>query len=329
MGEIRKFYRSYNCFSSFVCVALTTWILFLNGCANGNVRRICQDSCKSSLEMNTVESDWGCDIERKLFVCSDVCSQWNYTSLQDCFSRCVSILLSSCCFLQVQFCRVGCENIHENNDCSKSETGSVSQQPVASSVGATYMTLKWKTENSSDRLYVIQWRYTEIPGDWSSTEPVRGSMYNVTGLHPYTEYVFRVGWLGSHSFCTLSLDSRPYRTAAAGVPSSPPEISYLDSPSPSSVFVRWMPPLFPGGPVTGYLLQLRNDKESFYREVNGQRQNYSFHFTKPATTYRFSVAARNREGVGPAAVSNITTVAQPAESPPHPVAVTALCYVQK
>ncbi|MGH0138789.1 UNVERIFIED_CONTAM: hypothetical protein FKN15_001751 [Acipenser sinensis] len=176
------------------------------------------------------------------------------------------------------------------------------------------MTLKWKTGNSSDRLYVIQWRYTEIPGDWSSTEPMRGSMYNVTGLHPYTEYVFRVGWLGSHSFCTLSLDSRPYRTAAAGVPSSPPEVSSLDSPSPSSVFVRWMPPLFPGGPVTGYLLQLRNDKESFYREVNGQRQNYSFHFTKPATTYRFSVAARNREGVGPAALSNITTVAQPEQS---------------
>ncbi|XP_041115905.1 proto-oncogene tyrosine-protein kinase ROS-like [Polyodon spathula] len=214
----------------------------------------------------------------------------------------------------VQFCRVGCENIHENSDCSTSETGSVSQQPVASSVGATYITLKWKTGNSSESLYVIQWRYTEIPGDWSSTEPVGGSRYNVTGLHPYTEYVFRVGWLGSPSFCTLSLDSRPYRTAAAGVPSSAPEVSSLDSPSPSSVFVRWMPPLFPGGPVTGYLLQLRNDKESFYREVSGQRQNYTFHFTKPATTYRFSVAARNREGLGPAALSNITTVAQPEQS---------------
>ncbi|XP_029434573.1 proto-oncogene tyrosine-protein kinase ROS isoform X2 [Rhinatrema bivittatum] len=111
--------------------------------------------------------------------------------------------------------------------------------------------------------------------------------------------------------CNVSSLSRPYKMKPRGAPSSAPEVVRIESPSPLSVFLSWLPPTFPNGPLTGYVLHLWNADEALTREVSVEEQNYTIFFTTPGTAYRCSVAARNSEGVGPMAIVNITTQPKP------------------
>ncbi|XP_042189964.1 proto-oncogene tyrosine-protein kinase ROS-like [Callorhinchus milii] len=185
------------------------------------------------------------------------------------------------------------------------------QPPVASTIQSSSVLLQWERAGSSAVRYVLQWRYRELLGQWIYTEVVKNTAYNLTELHPYTEYVFRVMWIVTDSQYKYSPESRPYKTKPQGVPSLPPEIVSIESPSPTSVFAQWRKPAFLNGPLIGYHIQLWSDTERFLRDADREQQSYSIYLIKPGTTYRFSIAARNTEGFGPAAITNISTLSQP------------------
>ncbi|KAM3932703.1 proto-oncogene tyrosine-protein kinase ROS [Leptodactylus fuscus] len=179
--------------------------------------------------------------------------------------------------------------------------------PFLSFIGSHNITLRWNPTNISETTYMVQNKYVSIASDWENTKTVTEPTYTVSNLQPYTEYFFRVIWI----ICQLQFYSQPspaYRTLASGVPASAPLIESLHSFSGNTIEVSWLPPLFPNGPIVAYHLKLSADGEvPNLISVTGKQQ-FHFYGTKPRTTYRFSIAAVNTEGEGPAADANITTL---------------------
>ncbi|XP_067896101.1 proto-oncogene tyrosine-protein kinase ROS [Heterodontus francisci] len=213
--------------------------------------------------------------------------------------------------VEVQFCRFGCKKAEESYGFHIIESLNDPHPPVASAIHSTSILIKWELANSSAVRYILQWRYRELREQWIYTEVVKDATYNLTKLHPYTEYVFRVMWIITDSLYKYSPESRSYRTKPYGVPSSSPLIIRIESPSPTSVVAEWKPPMFPNGPLIGYHIELQSGTEHFFRDANKEQLCYSIHPTKPGTTYRFSIAARNTEGIGPVAIMNVSTLPQP------------------
>ncbi|XP_067848326.1 proto-oncogene tyrosine-protein kinase ROS-like [Heptranchias perlo] len=276
--------------------------------ASGDFKNICQESCNNSVELNSIDLHWGCNVERKLFVCTEVCNHWSDTMFHNCFSICDSTFNQTC---EVQFCRFGCKKAEDSLGSHIIESLNDPRLPVASAIHSTSILLKWELANLSAVRYILQWRYRERPGQWIYTEVVKDSTYNLTKLHPYTEYIFRVMWIITDSLHKYSPESHSYRTKPYGVPSSAPLIVSIESPSPTSVVAEWKPPMFLNGPLIGYHIELQSGTEHLLRDANKEQLRYSIYPTKPDTTYRFSIAARNTEGIGPVAIMNVSTLPQP------------------
>ncbi|XP_078088015.1 proto-oncogene tyrosine-protein kinase ROS-like [Mustelus asterias] len=188
---------------------------------------------------------------------------------------------------EVQICQLGCKEAEESYGFHIAESLNDPRPPVASAIDSTSILLKWEEANSSEIRYIIQWRYSKLPGQWVFTEVVEDTKYNVTKLHPYTEYAFRVIWIITGNLYKHSPESRSYRTKPYGVPSSVPLIIRTESPSPTSVVVEWKPPVFLNGPLVGYHIELQSGTEHILRDANQGQLHYSIYPTKPGTTYRF------------------------------------------
>uniref|UniRef100_UPI00398EDE67 proto-oncogene tyrosine-protein kinase ROS-like n=1 Tax=Pristiophorus japonicus TaxID=55135 RepID=UPI00398EDE67 len=186
---------------------------------------------------------------------------------------------------QVQFCRFVCKKAEASYGFLIIESLNDPHPPVASAIHSTSIILKWELANSSAVRYILQWRYRELPGQWIYTEVVEDTTYNLTELHPYTEYVFRVMWIITDSLHKYSPESHSYRTKPYGVPSSPPVIVRIESPSPSSVVAEWKPPMFFNGPLIGYHIELQSSTEHLFRDADKEQLRYSIYPTKPGTTY--------------------------------------------
>ncbi|XP_071997816.1 proto-oncogene tyrosine-protein kinase ROS isoform X2 [Engystomops pustulosus] len=207
------------------------------------------------------------------------------------------------CDVQCHYVKMTYSDVQDNlEDCNIVPT-----PPFVSFIGSHNVTLRWNPGNVSGTTYMIQHKYASIPSEWQNTKAVTESSYTVSNLQPYTEYLFRLIWI----ICHLQFYSQPspvYRTRSSGVPSSAPLIENLHSFSSDTIEVSWLPPLFPNGPIVGYKLTLSVDGEIPNLVSVIERQHFQFYGTKPTTSYRFSITAVNKEGEGPAAEANITTL---------------------
>uniref|UniRef100_A0A8C3K4N0 Tyrosine-protein kinase receptor n=1 Tax=Calidris pygmaea TaxID=425635 RepID=A0A8C3K4N0_9CHAR len=177
--------------------------------------------------------------------------------------------------------------------------------PFASTIGNHNVTLGWKAANISGVKYIIQWKFSQLPGDWRYTEVVSETSYTVKDLQAFTEYVFRVVWIITSQLQLRSPSSPSYRTHAFGAPATAPVIKDIQSSSPNTVEVSWSPPLFPNGLIVGYNLLLTSESHKLLGASRGH--SFQFYSTFPNNTYRFSIVAVNEVGAGPPAEANITT----------------------
>ncbi|XP_073432046.1 proto-oncogene tyrosine-protein kinase ROS isoform X2 [Dendrobates tinctorius] len=214
---------------------------------------------------------------------------------------------------QIIPCDVQCHYLNESTSSRQDYLEDcivVPTPPFVSSIGSHNVTLRWNPANISETTYMVQLKYVSAPSEWENTQSVTEPSYTVSNLQPYTEYLFRVIWI----ICHLPFYSQPspaYRTLASGVPDSAPLIERLDSFSSNTIEVSWLPPLSPNGPIVGYNLKLSTDGEIPNHISVVHKQHFQFYGTKPTTTYRLSINAVNKEGEGPAAEDNITTLGSP------------------
>ncbi|XP_023396034.2 proto-oncogene tyrosine-protein kinase ROS isoform X1 [Loxodonta africana] len=234
--------------------------------------------------------------------CIQGCHFWNSVDQENCALKCNDTYATIC---ERESCEVGCSSAEGAYEEEVLENADLPTSPFASSIGNHSVTLGWKSANISGVKYIIQWKYTQLPGSWTYTEAVSKLTYVVEPLHPFTEYVFRVVWIFTAQLQLYSPASQSYRTHPYGVPETAPFIRNIESSSPDTVEVSWAPPQFPGGPILGYNLRLTSKNQNL--DSGTQRTSFQFYSTLPSTTYRFSIAAVNEVGEGPEAESNITT----------------------
>ncbi|KAG7465669.1 hypothetical protein MATL_G00155980 [Megalops atlanticus] len=196
---------------------------------------------------------------------------------------------------------------HEGNNIS--DVLHPPSAPRASSIGTHSITLIWESSNSSSVVYIPQWTRPGQSEGWVDRENVSETVYAVTDLLPYTQYRFRI-WALTQGQLACSPESPTYRTEAFGAPSSPPLIDSAESVSGESVEISWSAPANPGGPIVGYDLSLISDRKNISQSAGGNVFSVSVFPTLPNTTYRVAIAAVNREGWGPAAVTIVTTPAR-------------------
>ncbi|KAM9676302.1 proto-oncogene tyrosine-protein kinase ROS isoform 3-T3 [Dama dama] len=234
--------------------------------------------------------------------CIQGCHFWNSADQENCVLKCNETYAAVC---ERESCEVGCSSGEGAYEEEVLENADLPTAPFASSIGSHGMTLRWKSANISGVKYIIQWKYTQLPGSWTYTEAVSKLSYVVEPLHPFTEYVFRVVWIFTAQLHLYSPPSPSYRTHPYGVPETAPFIRNIESSSPDTVEVSWAPPRFPGGPILGYNLRLISKNQKL--DSGTQGTSFQFYSTLPNTTYRFSIAAVNEVGEGPEAESSITT----------------------
>ncbi|XP_058163307.1 proto-oncogene tyrosine-protein kinase ROS isoform X2 [Dasypus novemcinctus] len=234
--------------------------------------------------------------------CIQGCHFWNSVDQEKCALKCNDTFATIC---ERESCEVGCSSAEGAYEEQTLENADLPTAPFASSIGSHHVTLRWNAANISGIKYIIQWKYTQLPGSWTYTEAVSKLSYVVEPLHPFTAYTFRVVWIFTAQLQLYSPPSPSYRTHAHGVPETAPFIRNIESSSPDTVEVSWAPPQFPGGPILGYNLRLTSKTQKL--DSGTQRTSFQFYSTLPNTTYRFSIAAVNEVGEGPEAESSITT----------------------
>ncbi|KAM5262566.1 proto-oncogene tyrosine-protein kinase ROS [Ctenodactylus gundi] len=235
--------------------------------------------------------------------CIQGCHFWDAMNQENCALKCNDTYATVC---ERESCEVGCSGAEGAYGEEVLENINLPMAPFASSIGSHNVTLRWKSANISEVKYIIQWKYAQLPGSWTYTEAVSKLSYVVELLHPFTEYIFRVVWIITAQLQLYSPPSPSYRTHPYGVPETAVFIRNIESSSPDTVEVSWLPPQFPGGPILGYNLRLISKNQKL--DSGTQRTSFQFYSTLPNTTYRFSIAAVNEVGEGPVAESRITTL---------------------
>ncbi|NWS71263.1 ROS1 kinase, partial [Crotophaga sulcirostris] len=206
---------------------------------------------------------------------------------------------------QAVSCKFGCSRAEDAYGAEAQNYLNKPRAPFASTIGSHNVTLRWKPANISGVKYIIQWKFSQLPGDWRYTEVVSENSYTVEDLQAFTEYKFRVVWIITSQLQLHSPPSPSYRTEAFGAPATAPVIKDIQSSSPNTVEVSWSPPLFPNGLIIGYNLFLTSENHKLLRASRGH--SFQFYSTIPNNTYRFSIVAVNEFGAGPPAEANITT----------------------
>ncbi|NXT80261.1 ROS1 kinase, partial [Zapornia atra] len=261
----------------------------------------CQDLCTSNPEGEPGITN-RCNVSDITGACIQGCQFWNATVQTNCPLKCNKTYTRAC---ETISCKFGCSCAEDAYRTEVQNYLNKPTAPFASTIGSSSVMLGWKPANISGVKYIIQWKFSQIPGDWRYTEVVSENSYTVQDLQAFTEYVFRVDWIITSQLQLHSPSSPSYRTHAFGAPATAPVIKDIQSSSPNTVEVSWSPPLFPNGLIVGYNLLLTSENHKLSR--SSRKHSFQFYSTFPNTTYRFSIVAVNEFGVGPPAEANITT----------------------
>ncbi|KAM9563851.1 proto-oncogene tyrosine-protein kinase ROS [Guaruba guarouba] len=282
-----------NRLAAFYCV----WI----SAVNCTFPRNCQNLCTSNLEGELGITNL-CNVSDITGACTQGCQFWNATVQINCPLKCNKTYTRAC---ETVSCKFGCSRAEDAYGVEAQNYLNEPGAPFASTIGNHSVTLRWKPANISGVKYIVQWKFSQLPGDWRYTEVVSEASYTVKDLQAFTEYVFRVVWIITSQLQLHSPSSPSYRTHAFGAPTTPPIIKTIQSSSPNTVEVSWSPPLFPNGLIVGYNLLLTSEKHKLLRASRGH--SFQFYSTFPNNTYRFSIVAVNEVGTGPPAEASITT----------------------
>ncbi|XP_019644817.1 PREDICTED: proto-oncogene tyrosine-protein kinase ROS-like [Branchiostoma belcheri] len=259
-----------------------------------------------------------------LVSCKVGCDSWTNTSIAECSRTCNESFTANST-VKVAPCSTGCtfaQDVYVERIKAGLNPPSPPYLPSSDLVSNDSVVLQWTAANSSLVTYLVQWRFDQGNSDWrfyQSAQPLQEPNITVSGLHAYTTYRFRVLWLLTPDEFIPSLQSQAIQTLPFGAPSSPPIITQITSPTKRSVYVAWNPPQFPNRPLVAYNLILTNlDQNSalpVYKDLPATQRYYQFsRNVRPNTTYSVEVRAQNSEGMGPAAVANVTTLATNPES---------------
>jgi hypothetical protein len=124
---------------------------------------------------------------------------------------------------------------------------------------------------------------------------------------------------GSAASATMPTPSAGRTTSASNVPSPPRGVNA--TPGDDSAIVHWSAPASTGGaPITGYVVTAYLGTHAAHTKIVGKTGATKITGLDNTHTYAFHVQARNRNGRGPAAVSNPIVVGTP--TAPSSVAVT-------
>ncbi|XP_078698808.1 proto-oncogene tyrosine-protein kinase ROS-like isoform X2 [Branchiostoma floridae x Branchiostoma belcheri] len=285
----------------------------------------CRDECDNSmLVTNAIDRDLSCDSSCKISSCKVGCDSWTNTSIAECTKTCNESFTANST-VKVAPCSTGCtfaQDVYVERIKAALNPPSPPYLPSSDLVSNDSVVLQWAAANSSLVTYLVQWRFDHGNSDWrfyQSAQPLQDPNVTVSGLHAYTTYRFRVLWLLTSDEFIPSPQSQPIQTLPFGAPSSAPIITQITSPTKRSVYVAWNPPQFPNRPLVAYNLILTNLDQStalpVYKDLPATQRYYQFsRNVRPNTTYSVEVRAQNSEGMGPAAVANITTLATNPES---------------
>ncbi|XP_066301106.1 proto-oncogene tyrosine-protein kinase ROS-like [Branchiostoma lanceolatum] len=291
----------------------------------------CTERCDSSMLItNAIDRDLSCDASCKITSCQTGCDSWTNTSLADCTRACNESFTANST-VKVAPCSTGCtfaQDVYVERIKDDLNSPSPPSTPSSAQVSHDSVVLQWNEANSSLITYLVQWRYNTGNSDWRfylPSQPLQDPNVTVTDLHAYTTYRFRVLWLITDEEFIASPQSIPIQTLPFGAPSSPPIITQLTSPTTRSVYITWNPPQFPNRPLTLYKLLLTNLDDTtavtVFKDVTASQRYFQFSSSvQPNTTYSVSVRPENSDGLGPAAVANITTLAtNPEDDSLYPV----------
>lgn len=132
-----------------------------------------------------------------------------------------------------------------------------------------------------------------------TTMPANITSFTLISLAPYQQYSIQVEAC-TEMGCTRSTNSHTFLTPAA-----PPEgvtSPRLYSDTPTSVLVTWAPPLYPNGPLEGYMLERRVNGSLEISSVATVMPNQTLTYLdnsaslSPWSTYEYRVTATTREG---------------------------------
>ncbi|XP_009680007.2 proto-oncogene tyrosine-protein kinase ROS isoform X4 [Struthio camelus] len=282
-----------NRLAAFYCV----WISAVCCTFSKNCQNLCTSNLEGELGINNL-----CNVSDITGACTEGCQFWNAVVQDSCPLKCNKTYTREC---ERVSCKFGCSRAEDAYGVEVQGYLNKPRAPFASTIGSHNVTLGWKPANISGVKYIIQWKFSQLPGDWRYTEVVSETSYAVKDLQAFTEYVFRVVWIITSQLQLHSSSSPSYRTHAFGAPATPPVIKDIQSSSPNTVEVSWSPPRFPNGLIVGYNLLLTSENHELLRASRGH--SFQFYSTFPNNTYRFSIVAVNEVGAGPPAEANITT----------------------
>ncbi|KAJ8952660.1 hypothetical protein NQ318_020975, partial [Aromia moschata] len=195
---------------------------------------------------------------------------------------------------------------------------------LADSKEATSVKLEWNFPDAKTaRLNCyVQWKY-EQSAAWqycqNFTWDQKHNVFLVNNLQPYTKYMFRIALiLGNHDHNWEPVYSSPslvISTRASGVPASPPTNVRATPVDSTSISISWEPGPFPHGPLLSYVLRITDNHPSgVHSEVKDVPPDTKFYLArnmKSSTDYSIEVQMRNSYGLGPAAITTVSTPAEP------------------
>ncbi|XP_030624154.1 neural cell adhesion molecule L1.2 [Chanos chanos] len=143
------------------------------------------------------------------------------------------------------------------------------------------------------------------------------------GLQPYSHYSLSVSVFNSKGEGPRS-EPLTFETPE-GAP-GPPASLHLDSPSEKEMTLRWTPPVYPNGRLTGYLLQYQKiDKEGSLLQVhnidNHTADSHTLKDLDSSSRYRFMLMGRTSAGLGTPIIKEGATTLDGA--PPSNISVSA------
>ncbi|XP_060080464.1 proto-oncogene tyrosine-protein kinase ROS-like, partial [Ylistrum balloti] len=291
------------------CVPL--WILWMLQCVHGqSIESICKESCKANLTITSRDRSLFCNDECKLDQCRLGCERYNVGLESTCQQACSE---SS---VERQFCMKGCNTalgIYTRNIKANWSSLSAPELKHGSKTHSSVV-LHWDGPTHPNITYYIQSRITDFNTDWeiynqSSLEP--GGDINITGLHPYVTYKFKILLVITPAHMSATPESEEITTSPYGAPSSAPYILDVSAPTPSVITISWKPPVFTNGRILGYRLNLDPvNHPSLHKvncEVSGNVTSWMLRQLQSSQLYNITVSAWNSDGEGPADSANITT----------------------
>ncbi|KAM8945416.1 usherin [Pelodytes ibericus] len=181
--------------------------------------------------------------------------------------------------------------------------------PLFSNVKSRSLTITWQHPSQPNGRITHYNIYQN--GSLQAAVPGNSSSYDIQNLSPYTTYQFQLEGCTSRG-CSISVEPSQVQTR----PDSPSEIPPPDlySDTPTSVVVKWKPPVYPNGLIENYTIERRaKGEDQLYKLVTLPKNNpmqYTDQTTdiSPWKTYEYRIEVTTTDGgTNTSAWSEVTT----------------------